>query len=385
MRLMRIQFSGGVAAVALVSIAVLSAFQVGRKPEEEFAGIVKAYLGVSASTDWAGLEKLPGIKWVPLPPRSLEHCLPDGGCYTRQGMAAIGGRNLAVVATGARTIAANLYLRNAAAPLGEEAVLAAVKQAGLITELARCPVAGGAGSTNWYRVKGVKLSPGFLSIQVVRGARPSEGFTVSRSEELPQLQPNQLALYSEQCGAGAGRKPVSTVKPHEQLAQTIVSLLGQAAGPALYDWKALAGLPAEMTWNPGPKPGSPSPNDPNPMQQTGAATYAGRKFSLLANGTATQVKTITLEELGMHPRGEHMLGVVYEKGIAVRLVRCGPVYTESTNNWYSLTSAKTRPAMIRQSIRYDGNQVQDSYELQLDGSLPARDPRDRDPGVNDCR
>jgi len=80
-----------------------------------------------------------------------------------------------------------------------------------------------------------------------------------------------------------------------------------------------------------------------------------------------------------------MLGVVYEKGITVRLVRCGPVYTESTNNWYSLVGAGTRPAMIQQSIRYDGNQVQDSYALRLDGTLPARDPRDRDPGVNGCR
>ena len=41
-----------------------------------------------------------------------------------------------------------------------------------------------------------------------------------------------------------------------------------------------------------------------------------------------------------------MLGVVYEKGIVVRLVRCGP-YTESTNNWFGLTSAKKRPAMVR--------------------------------------
>jgi hypothetical protein len=40
--------------------------------------------------------------------------------------------------------------------------------------------------------------------------------------------------------------------------------------------------------------------------------------------------------------------------------------------------------MVRQSIGYDGNQESDSYELRLDGSLPARDPRDRDPGVNGC-
>lgn len=104
----------------------------------------------------------------------------------------------------------------------------------------------------------------------------------------------------------------------------------------------------------------------------------------MASGTPTQVKTIYFDEQGMHPRGEHMLGVVYEKGVAVRLVRCGPVYTESTNNWYSLMSPKTRPAMVRQSIRYEGNQVQDSYELRLDGSLPARDPRDRNPGANGC-
>ncbi len=104
----------------------------------------------------------------------------------------------------------------------------------------------------------------------------------------------------------------------------------------------------------------------------------------MASGTPTQVKNVYLEEMGSHPKGEHMLGVVYEKGIAVKLVRCGPVYTESTNNWYGLTSAKTRPAMVRQSIHYDGNQVSDNYELRLDGSLPARDPRDRNPGSNGC-
>ena len=104
----------------------------------------------------------------------------------------------------------------------------------------------------------------------------------------------------------------------------------------------------------------------------------------MASGTPTQVRNIYIEELGAHPKGEHMLGVVYEKAVTVKLVRCGPVYTESTNNWYGLTSTKTRPAMVRQSIHYDGNQVSDSYELRLDGSLPARDPRDRNPGTGGC-
>jgi hypothetical protein len=120
------------------------------------------------------------------------------------------------------------------------------------------------------------------------------------------------------------------------------------------------------------------------VAQTGSVSLSGRKFSVLASGTPNQVKIIYLDEGGLHPRGEHMLGVVYQKGIAVRLVRCGPVYTGSTNNWYSLMSSGIRPAAILQSIRYEGNLVQDGYQLRLDGTLPARDPRDRDPGVGGC-
>jgi hypothetical protein len=41
--------------------------------------------------------------------------------------------------------------------------------------------------------------------------------------------------------------------------------------------------------------------------------------------------------------------------------------------------------MLRQSIRYDGERVQDTYELRLDNSLPPREARDRDPGVQGCR
>ena len=39
------------------------------------------------------------------------------------------------------------------------------------------------------------------------------------------LQPKQLALYSEQCSDGAVQRPVSTLKPHEQLALAQLSAL----------------------------------------------------------------------------------------------------------------------------------------------------------------
>lgn len=382
---MSIQFRA-LAAAALAASAIPSAFLVAQKPDQELAGLVKAYLGMGLPADWEGIEKLSGIKWAPLPPASLKNCLPNGDCFARQGAGVIGGSNMAVVATGARTMVMNLLVRNMTAPMGEPALVAALKQAGLTADLARCPVKTGVGGTNWYRVKGAKLTAGYLSIQPAGPGRPNEGYVLSQGDELPALQPAQLALYTEQCAPGADRKPVSTMKPHEILAQTVVDLLAPATGPAGHDWKALAALSTGITWNAGgPKAIDLSfKNDPNPVSQSGAASYGGRKFSLMASGTPALVKNIYFDEGGLHPKGEHMLGVVYEKGITVKLVRCGPVYTESTNNWYSVTSPKTRPAMIRQSIRYDGNQVQDSYELRLDGTLPARDPRDRNPGTAGC-
>jgi hypothetical protein len=374
-----------IAAVALAALALSSTTQAGGNPDEAFARLVKAYLSMGLPAEWDGIEKLPGTKWAPLPPASLRSCLPNGDCYSRQGTIAVGGRNMIVVATGARTMVVNLLMRSASAPLGEPAVVAALLQAGVTAELARCPVRSGSSGTSWYRLKGAGLSAATLSIQPAAAGRP-EGFVLTQGDQLPALQPNQLAMYTTQCAAGEERKPVSTLLPHQRLAEVVVALLVPAGAGPLHDWKGLASLPTGMVWDTaGPKKIDLSfKNDPSPMAQTGTATYADRRFSLMASGTAGDVKTIYLEEGGQHPRGEHMLGVVYEKGITVKLVRCGPVYTESTNNWYSLTSTRTRPAMIRQSIHYDGNQVSDAYELRLDGTLPPRDPRDRNPGVGGC-
>ena len=372
------------AAPALAAILFLSGFQAPPKPEEQFVGIVTSYLAMGLPTDWDGLKKLPLIQWAPQV-TSLENCLPDGGCYTFQGAVAIGTSKLTVIATGARTMALTIYFRNTTTPLGEAAVVAALKGAGLTADMARCPAKAGVSGTNWYRLRGEKSAPAYLSIQPPTQARPTEGFVLSQGETLPPLQPNQVALYSEQCGAGMDRKPVSTRKPHELIAQTVVALLLPATGPTHYDWEALAALPTTIEWLAKPtRMDLTFKNDPNPMARTGSVSFAGRALGVLASGTDGQVKTVYFDEPGQHPRGEHLLGVVYEKGITVQLVRCGPVYSSSTHMWYSLTSPKTRPAMIRQSIMYDGNQVSDGYELRLDGTLPTRDPRDRNPGANGC-
>ncbi|MGE0439996.1 MAG: hypothetical protein AB7S39_05855 [Gemmatimonadales bacterium] len=353
-------------------------------PAEHLAAVSRTFLA-TASADWDGLDRLPGIQWAALPPASLRNCLPNGDCFARQGTAAIGATRLAIVASGARTIVAHLLIRATGTLPGGSAVIAALGAAGLETELARCPVTAGPG-TSWYRVRGEGVL-GTIAIQPAAAGRATEGYILTRGEELPALEPNQLASYTEQCAEGAPRKAVATKAPHLQLAEVMVRLLEPAGAGAGLDWSRLETQVPDITWS-GSGPMTMDltvQNDPSPMARSGAIEFAGRKFSVLAAGTADRVRNIYFDEQGLHPRGEHLLGVVYELGIAVRLVRCGPVYTESTNNWYALTSNRTRPATIRQSIRYDGQRVQDSYALRLDGSLPGRDPRDRDPGVGGCR
>jgi hypothetical protein len=366
---------------ATITLCLVSIAHAAGKPEDELVTVIKPFYNRQPAADWTGIEKLPGVQWAPLPPTMLQNCLPDGGCFTRTGKAVIGGRNIVVMATGARTMVSNLYLRNVAAPFGEAAVLAALKEAGLTIELARCPVQGTAGGTNWYRLKGPAVSPGVLSVQTSCNGRPCEGFVLTQGTDLPQLQPAQLKLYSEQCSSPpAERKAVATGLPHEALAAVIAALIPSSSGPVLSDWKALAALITPINW-PATAPQKMNLSfklDPNPYAQSAELTLPGRKFSVLASGSLAQPSVIHIDEAGMHPRGEHLLGVMYTKGFQVQLVRCGPVYTESTNNWYSLKSPKAHPVMLQQSIRYEGNQVQDAYQLRMDNTLPKTgSPRPR--------
>lgn len=370
--------------VALLSLVLPPA--TAAQERTGLGAVTRDFLSANASNDWLGLETLPGFRWAPLPPTSLTNCLANGHCFARQGTATLEGRSVLAMASGARTIVGTLLLRNQGAALGDEGVMASLQAAGVTAAIARCPVRAGTAATSWYRLSGEGLAAGFLALQPAAPGRPNEGITITRGDELPTLQPNQLTLYSETCGAGEERKAVATMKPHEAVAGMVVALLAPASGPTTYDWNALRARTSDITWL-GASPTAvdlTSLGDPNPMMLSGNVAWGGRRFSVMATGTAREVRAIHLDEQGLHPRGEHMLGVVYAKGITVRKVRCGPVYTESTNDWYALTSATTRPAHIRQSIRYDGSHVQEAYVLRLDATLPPRDPRDRTPGVAGC-
>ena len=143
---MKFKSSAAGAAALLVASTLFYGFRTDGRPEDALVGVVKTFLAMGQPADWTDIDALPHIKWAALPPASLQNCLPNGDCSSRQGVGTLGDRTVSVVATGARTMVFHILVRNAAAPLGETVVLAAL-----------------------------------------------------RAAELPPLQANQASLYSEQC------------------------------------------------------------------------------------------------------------------------------------------------------------------------------------------
>lgn len=374
-------------AQALVAVPLFAspAARAAEAPAEAVAATLRALLGAESFGDWTDLEKLPAIRWAPLPPNMLENCLPDGGCFTRLGIATLGNLRMNTIATGARTMVGFLYLRNTAAPIGEGALLAALRAAGMEPELARCPIsAASGGGTNWYRLSGEGIHPGVIAIQSRCDGKPCEGITLSQGPDLPALQPKQLSMYTEACDAPAGeRAPITTVSPQDELVRNLIALLPPRSGP--YDWATLRTRAPSIAFAGEPtKADSSFRNDPNPLLLSGTWSYPGRAFGVSASGDAAQPRWIFLEEMGLHPAGEDVLGALRARGLTVELVRCGPLYTESTLNWYAVKGPDTGTATLEVSNRREGPRVQDAYVLRIDGSLPTRDPRDLDPGVGRC-
>jgi hypothetical protein len=211
---------------------------------------------------------------------------------------------------------------------------------------------------------------------------------LTQGTELPPLEPSQLQLYTEACSLPeAERRPVKVELPPARLAHTLAALLAKSPGARLCNWETLENLPTGIQWDPGGvKKGDLSyKGDPNPWMDQGKVENSGRKFYVLVSGSPTEVKTVYLDEGATHPRGENLWEELYELGFAERLVRCGPVKTKSTNDWHSATSSQTQPAMLEESIRYDVNEVQETYGLRLDSTPPKRHPCDRDPGAAGCQ
>lgn len=362
-----------------------------QRPEDELAQVVSGITNNMA--DWRSIEGVRQIRWAPLPPTMLQNCLADGGCFTRSGAATIGGRPVTILATGARTMTGNVYIKNTGTHYGETPMVDALRRAGLAPELARCPIRAGDATHNskWWRLKRGGQTVAHVSLTYACGAQRCEGIGVHGGPELPSLDPAELSRYSENCGAARPGAPVSTSLPHQAIAQTIGLAIPRADEAVPFPWAVIRQRLPGVSWAANLAPRDPAlayDNDPNTrsLSGLGEVRMATRVMYLQVTGDARSARLLRMEEGGMHPRGEgpQLLNALRANGFTVTLARCGKVYTESKHTYYRLVSPRTRPAFFKTEERFEGQREQTAYRVYLDGVLPPLLPGETNPGGT-CR
>jgi hypothetical protein len=348
-----------------------------QKPEDELAGVVGALS--TTLVDWRSIESVRAVRWAPLPPTMLQNCLPDGGCFTRAGVTTVGARQMSVLATGARTMVGNVYLRNTGAPFGEAAIVDGLRRAGLNPQLARCPVRAGGPVHNskWWRVtRGQSVA--HVSLTIACGAQRCEGIGVHGGPELPPLDPAELSRYSTQCNASGGGAPVASTRPHEEIARLIAAAIPRATEPVPMTWAALRQRFPAIQWAAALVPRDPAlayDNDPGTryLIPTNEVRLATRLMNIQATGDVRSARMLRIEEGGMHPRGEsvQLLNALRAAGYGVTLARCGRPYTESRHTYYRLAGPGARVSFMKIEERFEGPREQTSLRIYLDGALPA--------------
>jgi hypothetical protein len=327
----------------------------------------------------------------------LEHCLPDGGCFTLLGDAKVAGRPVKVMATGARTMTSNFYIKNSGPRVGEAALVAAMTSAGLSPEMARCPIRPNDAQHNskWWRVKSGGRVQGHVSLTYSCRAQSCEGVGYSVGADLPGLDPAELSMYSETCGAAVASagKPVSTSLPHEAIAKTIVAAIPAAGEAQPYSWDVMRARLPSFVWSKGALYAHDEKltydNDPNPWMLSGygMVSLAKRDFSTMVTGDAKFARVLRMEEGGSHPRGEDvlLLKTLRGDGFTVTMARCGKVYTEQKLTWYKLTSDKTKTAYLLIDTGNEGKREHARYRIYLDGQLPPLYAGEANAGTGRCR
>jgi hypothetical protein len=374
---MRTLRNASFAIVMAVGCATASA----QTAEDQLAQVVAALMQPAGSEgsygDWSQVDSVKQIRWEALPPKMLDDALPDGSYFTRRGLANLGGQPFGVVATGARTMVVNVYLRNVGqAQVGEPKVLAALQRKGLSLDLARCPVKGSAGAGNqWWRIQAPGKRPAFFNSQTNCNGKQCEGYALSLGSALPTLTPAQQSLYTDRCtGATAGAAAPAAAAWDAQLAALLVSLIPTSqSGPV--SWTAIEQVQA-VQWAPMP------PLEIRPQaweDQTdrfyrgGQADLGGRVFYFKAAGPKDRVRHVHFEDQATQANRGDALKALQQQGYDVQLARCGKVYQLSTEKWYRVAGPGKRTVMLLRNVRCDTvacPKGQENYTLALDGKLP---------------
>jgi hypothetical protein len=374
MRTLRNACFGIVMAVGCASASAQTA-------EDQLAQVVAALMLPAGSEgsygDWLQIESVQQIRWEALPPNMLDNALPDGSYFTRRGLANLGGQPFGVVATGARTMVVNVYLRNVGqAQVGEPKVLAALQRKGFSLDLARCPIKGSAGAGNqWWLLKGPGKRPAFFNSQTNCNGKPCEGYAVLLDSKLPTLTPEQQRLYTDSCtGAKAGSAAPAAAAWDAQLAALFTSLIPTSPSGAV-PWTTIDQVQA-VQWAPMPPQQMQTPpwsDSENHFYRGGQADLGGRVFYLTATGAKDSVRNVHLEDQATQANRGDALKVLQQQGYDVQLARCGKVYQLSTAKWYRVAGPGKRTVMLLRNVRCDTvacPKGQENYTLALDGALP---------------
>lgn len=159
-----------------------------------------AALPANSYYDWRHLETAPAITWAALPPQMLEKPMSNGEYFRRAGMASLAGQPMKVLAGGARSMVMNLYFRNDGNPIGEAALLAALRDAGKSVVPIRCPKVRTARAPTWYRLSASGKQPAILWVASALGPQqPWEGFSLQLDGTLPAMTAQEAAVYTDRC------------------------------------------------------------------------------------------------------------------------------------------------------------------------------------------
>lgn len=374
MRTLRKACFGVILAVACVTANAQSA-------EDQLSKVIAALMMPTGSEgsygDWQMIEVVKQIRWEPLPPRMLDEALPDGSYFTRRGIANLDGRPFGVVATGARTMVVNVYFRNVGtSPVGEPAVVAALKADGFSLELARCPFQGAAAAGNkWWRIESHGKRPAFLNAQTDCNGKKCEGYALLLGETLPTMTPQLQRLYTDRCtGDAAGTAAPASSAWDEQLAALFVSLI-PAERAAAVTWTEIDKA-SMVKWAPMPPLEMQTPpwlDSQHHFYRGGQADLGGRVLYLTATGTKDSVRSVHAEDQATQANRGDVFKVLQQQGFEVQLARCGKLYQLSAAKWYRVTGPGKRPVMLLRNVRCDTvacPKGQENYTLALDGVLP---------------
>jgi len=341
-----------------------------------------------SSAAWSDLDKVRAIRWG-AGPVMLNRPSPDGNYFARPGQAILAGRQVLVVATGARSMVFSLYLRDPAPPASAEALVAGLQRAGYSVAPARCPLdRARPGPRRWYRLSLPQKNPVFLYAGPL--ASGGGGYTLFLGE-LPPMTRAEATLYTDDCSGaarpGPGKGPGRAANGEEAVVSVIEALLRPLGAASTLPWPALASLPstnwpsltpARMT-----NPWTDAGEDRNPRLLQGQFKTSATRMAAIATGEERGANRFYLREGGNLPRGAVLAGLARD-GFTLTPLRCGKVYTETSQAWFRIAGAGKAPAVLyRAQHKTDGVWTED-YGLWLDNVLPPLEPGQSAPVAGRC-